>query len=151
MLTTDNILIYPTGDAVTTSPHKSRKSTALKSRIPTKCNSMPIVVDLEAVNADVRKKIGAFTQHSDDNIINSILGEPLANILASSNTVNVDMAVENFLSNSELFNNFTHVLDEVWEADCSSKQRSSSCKTTRGSLTTPPLHPGTLSGEVIVD
>jgi len=107
---------------------------------------MPVIVDLDAVNADVRKKIGAFTQHSDDNIMNTLLGEPLANILASSNTVNIDVAVENFLSNPELFDNFTHVLDEVWEADCSNKQRSSSSKASRGSLTTPPHHPGALSG-----
>ena len=36
--------------------------------------------------------------------------------------MNVDTAVENFLSNPDLFSNFTQVLDEVWEADCTAKK-----------------------------
>jgi hypothetical protein len=63
----------------------------------------------ESIAADVRRKIGTFAQRTDDRVINSVVAEPLANILASGPTFNVDLAVENFLSNSELFNNFTQV------------------------------------------
>jgi hypothetical protein len=58
------------------SPHKSRKN-ALKSRVPTKCNrsSMPIVD-----SGEIRKKIGAFTLNTDDDVINTLLGEPLVTL-----------------------------------------------------------------------
>ncbi len=83
--------------------------------------------------------------------------------MASGATLNVDTAVENFLSNSELLTNFTQVLDEVWEADCTAKKatkkkakidnpvistemmQTATCSTTSKSdttLTTPPHHPG---------
>jgi hypothetical protein len=115
------------------SPLKSRKS-ALKSKAPTKCRSMPT---LGRIGNEVIKKIGAFTLHSDVNVINDIVAQPLANILASGPSLNVDAAVENFLSNPELFGNFTQVLDEVWESDLAAK-KSKTAMSTFGTLSTPP-------------
>ena len=53
------------------------------------------------IQNDVIKKLGAFTQRVDENTMNSMLGEPIANMLASA-SYDVDMAVKNLLSNPGL-------------------------------------------------
>jgi hypothetical protein len=55
----------------------------------------------------VRKKIEAFTQGSNEDLMSHVIAEPLVSIFAE--TGNVDLAVENFLSNSELFESFNQV------------------------------------------
>lgn len=62
------------------------------------------------------------------------MARPLANLLASGPSVDIDSAVENFLSDSELFRNFTQVLDEVWDSDQASKK----FKPLANILSTPP-------------
>ena len=57
--------------------------------------------------ADVKKKLEAFAQCSDDDVISDVIGRPLVNILEEAG--NVDLAVENFLSNSELIDSFSQV------------------------------------------
>ena len=61
------------------------------------------------------KKIESFTQHSTDDVMNDVIAKPIADILASGNVTdrlsveNVELVVDNFLSNSELFQSFNQV------------------------------------------
>ena len=92
------------------SPFKSRKS-ALKSRVPVKykLTSMPIL-NFHDDEEEVKKKIEAFTQSSNEDLMNHFVAQPLVTILAE--THDVDQAVEHFLSNSEIFQSFNQVLEE---------------------------------------
>jgi hypothetical protein len=104
-LTTVSENIEPPG-----SPFKSRKS-ALKSRVPVKYNlsSMPIL-NFHDDEEEVKKKIEAFTQSSNEDLMNHFVAQPLVTILAE--THDVDLAVDHFLSNSEIFQSFNQVLEE---------------------------------------
>lgn len=55
----------------------------------------------------MRRKIGALTQNSSDDVISEVIARPLVNILAE--TGNVDLTVQSFLENSELFETFNQV------------------------------------------
>jgi len=92
------------------SPFKSRKS-ALKTRVPVKhkLSSMPILT-FNDEEEEVKKKIEAFTQSSNEDLMNHFVAQPLVTILAE--THDVDQAVEHFLSNSEIFQSFNQVLEE---------------------------------------
>ena len=57
--------------------------------------------------SQVRRKIGALTQNSSDDVISEVIARPLVNILAE--TGNVDLTVQSFLENSELFETFNQV------------------------------------------
>ena len=89
---------------------------------------------------DVIKKIGAFTLCSDDEVMSNLVAQPLADILAAEPSVDIDRAVENFLSNPELFGNFTQVLDEVWESDSTARKTMSASNYFATTLSTPPHH-----------
>ena len=70
---------------------------------------------LQDKEAEMMKKIESFTQHSTDDVMNDVIAKPIADILASGNVTdrlsveNVELVVDNFLSNSELFQSFNQV------------------------------------------
>ena len=102
------------------SPFKSRKS-ALKLKTPKRIKSL----EYGSVSGGekVKKRLSVFTQESNEDLMNKIIGEPLANILASSEnretgtSVTTDQVIrsttENFCSDSDLMNKFYAVLDEI--------------------------------------
>ncbi len=80
-------------------------------RVPVKhkLSSMPILT-FQDEEEEVKKKIEAFTQSSNEDLMNHFVAQPLVTILAE--THDVDQAVEHFLSNSEIFQSFNQVLEE---------------------------------------
>ena len=111
---------------VQNSPFKSRKS-ALKSKTPKRIKFLAddsLASGSEAVRGEkVKKKLSMFTQESNEDLMNKLIAEPLANILASNENqeygkqVTTDQVVksttDNFCSDSALLSKFMAVLDEI--------------------------------------
>ena len=112
--------VKSTGSAT---PFKSRKS-LLKAKIPTRNvpESQPVEPQQPSTSSDVPsdnlvRKLGVFTQQTDQNILTKVLGDPLANALeAIDNVGEPDKVVESFFSNESNVNNFLEALGTIDES-----------------------------------